>query len=72
MFFQNVFPEPHWILCSRLALDDLGSSEAGNCVGALTHHPKFEKITMICEPNFHDDLTFETHRAMKLRIDKKS
>ena len=32
--FQNVFPEP-WILCPRLALD-LGSGEAGNCVGALT------------------------------------
>lgn len=34
--FQNVFPEPQWILCPRLVLDDLGSGEAGNCVGALT------------------------------------
>ena len=51
--FQNVFPEPQWILCPRLALDDLGSGEAGNCFGALTH-PKFGKTTMICEPNFDD------------------
>ena len=28
--------------------------------------------SFICEPNFDDNLTFETHRAMKLKMDKKS